>query len=207
MDEPDNKWEQLYQGGFKPWDTGRPDSHLVRLLAEGGIRPCWALDVGCGTGTNAIWLAEHGFTVTGIDVSPTALALAKAKAGAERCDFVPADFFDLPAPADPCGFVFDLGCFHIFDEATERTRFARRVFECLAEGGVWLSVSGNSDGQHAGIPTRTAADIVLAAEPCFEIVSLSATRLDIPDDVDLQAMGLPSGVERRGWACVMRKRG
>ncbi|MFI5398913.1 MAG: class I SAM-dependent methyltransferase [Candidatus Binatia bacterium] len=207
MDEPDNKWEQLYQGGFKPWDTGRPDSHLVRFVADGGIRPRRALDVGCGTGTNAIWLAEHGFAVTGIDVSPTALALAKAKPGAERCDFALVDFFDLPAPADPFGFVFDLGCFHIFHEAAERTRFARRVFECLAAGGLWLSLSGNADGQHVGIPTRTAADIVLAAESCFEIVSLSATRLDIPDDVDLQAMGLPSGVELRGWSCVMRKRG
>lgn len=206
MTETDNKWEQLYQSGFKPWDTGRPDSHLVRLVADGAIPPSRALEVGCGSGTNAIWLAEHGFEVTAIDMSATALGLAQAKRGADHCTWVLKDFFELSAP-EAFGFIFDLGCFHTFYDPAERTRFANHVFDSLAPGGLWLCVSGSTDGPQVGIPARSAADIVNAAEPCFEIQSVTAIRLNMPDDAVLEAMHLPTGVELRGWSCLMRRRG
>jgi SAM-dependent methyltransferase len=206
MSESESKWEQLYQGGFKPWDTGRPDSHLVSVVRERGLYAGGALEIGCGTGTNAIWLAQQGLTVTAIDVSATALALARAKPGAERCTFVQGDFLDLPAPAEPFTFVFDLGCFHIFDAPAERSRFAKRVFDFLAPHGLWLCVSGSADGPQVGPPGRSALDIVLAAEPYFAILALTATALDLPSAADLADMHLPTAIEFRGWSCLMRRR-
>ena len=206
MADTDNKWDQLYQGGFKPWDTGRPDSHLISVVRQKGIRKGRALEVGCGTGTNAIWLAQEGFAVTAIDVSPTALAQARAKADAETCDFVLGDFMELPAPVSPFDFAFDLGCFHVFAEPEQRSTFAKQVSNFLAPDGLWLCVAGNSDGGQLGPPARSALDIVFAVEPCFEILSLTATRLNLPSAAQLEAMGFPTNIEYRGWSCLMRKR-
>lgn len=206
MTDTDNKWDQLYQGGFKPWDTGRPDSHLISVVREKGIRKGCALEVGCGTGTNAIWLAQAGFAVTAIDVSPTALAQARAKAGAEACDFVLGDFMEMPAPAAPFDFAFDLGCFHVFAEPEQRTRFAAQIAKFLTSDGLWLCVAGNADGGQLGPPARSAFDIVLAVEPCFEILSLTATHLNLPSAAQLEAMNFPTSIEYRGWSCLMRKR-
>jgi methyl halide transferase len=54
-------WEQLYQDKFAPWDVKRPDSHLAGIVKNTPVVPCRALELGCGTGTNAIWLARQGF--------------------------------------------------------------------------------------------------------------------------------------------------
>jgi methylase of polypeptide subunit release factors len=63
-----------------PWDTGRPDSMLVEMIASRAIASGRTLEVGCGTGTNAIYLAQHGFEVVGVDISPLAVESARAKA-------------------------------------------------------------------------------------------------------------------------------
>ncbi len=207
MTDAENKWDQLYQGGFKPWDTGQPDSHLISVVREKRIHRGRALEVGCGTGTNAIWLAQQGLDVTAIDVSPTALAQARAKAGAETCNFVLGDFMELPAPAAPFDFAFDLGCFHVFfAEPKERSTFAKQMSKFLASDGLWLCVAGNADGGQLGPPAISALDIVVAVEPCFEILSLTATQLNLAGAAQLEAMGFATRFEYRGWSCLMRKR-
>ncbi len=206
MADSDNKWDQLYQGGFKPWDTGRPDSHLISVVRDQPIPKGRALEVGCGTGTNAIWLAQQGFAVTAIDVAATGLGQARAKAGAETCDFVLADFMELPAPAAPFDFAFDLGCFHVFAEPEQRSTFARQISNFVAADGLWLCVAGNSDGGQLGPPARSALDIVCAVEPHFEILSLATTQLNLPSAAQLEAMNFPTTMEYRGWSCLMRKR-
>ncbi len=206
MSENKTDWEQLYRDDFMPWDTGGADSHLVRVVRETPIRPCKALDVGCGTGSNAIWLADQGFEVTATDLSESALKLARAKSGAEKCTFIHADFFEAPLPGNDFEFVFDLGCFHLFDEAAQRERFARLVAECLVTGGHWLSVSGSCDGPEMGPPRRTARDITHATEPYFEILCLIATKLDEPSQEQREALGLPPGSQPRAWAGLLRKR-
>jgi SAM-dependent methyltransferase len=73
----------FYNLGYRfvrmPWEVG-PREELVRLVEFGDLRPCRALDLGCGTGDNAIYLAQHGFDVTGIDFAPSGLAKAARKA-------------------------------------------------------------------------------------------------------------------------------
>ena len=75
------RWNEIYRSPTPPsWDIGRPAIDLVRAVESGLIKPCRAVDLGCGSGTNAIYLAGKGFDVTGIDLSSTALSIAQKKA-------------------------------------------------------------------------------------------------------------------------------
>lgn len=58
------QWNERYLKGDLPWETGRVDCNLEHILHEHAIEPCSALELGCGTGNNAIWLAKRGFTMT-----------------------------------------------------------------------------------------------------------------------------------------------
>ncbi|HEX8953476.1 MAG TPA: methyltransferase domain-containing protein, partial [Polyangia bacterium] len=104
---PHHDWNARYAEGDLPWDTGVPDGHLVATVGAGVITPGRALEVGCGTGTDVLWLAAQGFDVTGVDVSSLAIDKARAKAAAagaaaSRCRFDVLDFL----VADPAGGPF-----------------------------------------------------------------------------------------------------
>src|SRR5262245_19234876 len=99
----DRDWNARYAAGDRPWDTGIPDEHLVELVTAGAIAPSRTLEIGCGTGTNALWLAGRGFEVLGIDVAPLAIDRARAKASA--CRFEVRDIF-APGLDERFDFVF-----------------------------------------------------------------------------------------------------
>ncbi len=77
------KWfyNLLYSRFRAPWDLG-PRRELVEVVESGRIQPCKAIDLGCGTASNAIFLAQHGFDVTGADYSPAAIALCQKRGAA-----------------------------------------------------------------------------------------------------------------------------
>lgn len=184
-------WDKRYVDNHLPWDSGKPDVHLRRFIEASKIDPCKALEVGCGTGTNAIWLAEHGFEVVGLDISPVAIKRAEVKASKAKanCQFLAADFMKASVPFNPFGLIFDRGCFHVFDEAQKQAHFAWRVAELLEEGGVWLSLIGSTDGppRDTGPPRLSAEQIVAAVEPHFEILSLKSTTFDEEDRAHIRA--------------------
>jgi SAM-dependent methyltransferase len=124
-------WDESYAAGALPWDTGEPEPLLVEFVAAGRVRPTRTLEIGAGTGTNALWLAERGFEVLGIDVAALAVERATAKLNGRglRCRFATQDFLATALPDGPFQFVFDRGCFHVFDEPEERVRFAAQVIE------------------------------------------------------------------------------
>lgn len=80
-------------------------------------------------------------------------------------------------PGGPFDFVFDRGCFHVFDEAPDRVRFAERVAAVLEPGGVWVSLIGSTEGpgRDVGPPRRSAREIADAIEPVLALEELSAT--------------------------------
>jgi len=184
-------WDRRYTDNHLPWDSGKPDIHLRRFIEDSKIAPCRTLEVGCGTGTNAIWLAGHGFEVVGIDISAVAIERAKVKAGKAKvtCRFLAADFMKDPVPGGPFGLIFDRGCFHVFDEAKKQAQFARQVAELLEEGGLWLSLIGSTDGppRDTGPPRISAEEIVAAAEPHFEILNLKSITFDEEDLAHIRA--------------------
>jgi SAM-dependent methyltransferase len=193
---PHPSWNESYASGQLPWDTGQPEPLLIEFVTSGGIAPAPTLEIGAGTGTNAIWLAERGFDVLGIDLSPLAVerARAKMKERALRCRFAALDFLAAPPPGGPFQFVFDRGCFHVFDEPDERQRFAANVAAALAPGGLWLSMIGSSEGprRDVGPPRRSACEVMLAIEPVLEIVELRST--------EFRDHGA------KAWFCLSRRR-
>ena len=192
-------FEERYQNGNLPWDHGMPDRNLISCVEHRPIDPCMVLDIGCGTGENSVWLAQHGFRVTGCDLSPTAIELAngKAKAAGVECTFVPGDFLEVRYVGEPFGFAFDRGCLHCIDGENDRRRFAENVAAHLAEDGLWLSLIGNADEpeREVGPPQLTAAEVVAAVEPFFEILSLEAGHFGSDQDEPPQC-----------WICLLRKR-
>ena len=108
----EGRFEERYRTGDTPWDHGMVDHNLQDILRQYTIRPCRALDVGCGTGENAIWLGQQGFDVVACDLSPTAIHEAerrqKLKGGDVR--FMVADFIADDVPEGPYGLIFDRGC-------------------------------------------------------------------------------------------------
>lgn len=192
-------WDKRYADGELPWDSGEVDVHLGRVLARHGIEPGKALEIGCGTGTNTIWLAQQGFTMTGQDIAQNAIARAKAKVAAAgvKCRLFVGDVLVDEVPGTPYRFVYDRGVFHVFDAAEERSRFAARVAELLNPHGMWHSLIGSTDGppRDSGPPRRGAAEITRAVEPHFEILELSSTTFD-----------RGSHSHARAWVLVARRR-
>jgi SAM-dependent methyltransferase len=169
-------WNARYAEGNLPWDTGAPDEHLVATVRAGVVTPGRTLEVGCGTGTNALWLAAQGFDVLGVDLSPLAIEKSRAKAAAagSGCRFDVLDFLAAEPAGGPFDFVFDRGCFHVFDDAAVRAQFAARVAARLAPGGQWLSLIGSTEGpaRDTGPPRRSAGEVLAALEPVVEVVEL-----------------------------------
>ena len=89
-------YDAWYRFGNPPW-VGGPRSELVELVSSGRLTPGRALDLGCGEGDNAIFLAQHGFTVTALDFAPSAIAKArrKARTAGVEVEFVVDDLTDL----------------------------------------------------------------------------------------------------------------
>jgi len=176
-----NHWDDRYGASDVPWDTGRVDPHLERAFAGLTLPERTAVDLGCGTGTNALWLAAQGLQVTGLDLSPTAIDAARAKALQQRvsAELRAADLLagDL---GGPWGFAYDRGCFHVMAEPEQRARFAQVVAEHLVPGGLWLSIIGSTDGaaRETGPPRRSLQDVAQAMEPRFELQRVEATHFD-----------------------------
>src|SRR5262245_36294263 len=108
------EWDDRYKTGDTPWDSGRPSKELQRVLTERRIVPCRVLEIGCGTGTNAVYLAQQGFTVTALDVSPRAVGQAKTRAthAGVAVEFRQVDILKPPDLGSPFPFVFDRGVYH-----------------------------------------------------------------------------------------------
>ncbi|MGH8224560.1 MAG: class I SAM-dependent methyltransferase [Gammaproteobacteria bacterium] len=200
MSHPD--WNDSYAAGDMPWDTGEPDDNLVEFVRSGAVAPGRALEVGCGTGTDVLWLARQGFVALGIDIAPLAVEQARAKAAEAKldCRFESLDLLSDDVSGGPFDFVFDRGCFHVFDEADERARFAERVAAILAPNGRWLSLIGSTEGpaRDWGPPRRTARDVVGAIEPALEILELRAVEFQAPPSAPTAAWA--------AWFCLSRPR-
>lgn len=194
-----DRFNHLYETGVTPWELNRPDQDLQYWVNSYPVNPCKTLELGCGTGANAIWLAGRGFDVTGTDFSSLALEKARANALAAKADiqFFERDFLSETLDDKDFSFVFDRGCFHSFDDIGDRTDFAQNAHNHMAKDGLWLSFLGNADAppREEGPPMRSALDISRAVEPWFEILTLTTAFFDSKRETPA-----------RSWQCLMRKR-
>jgi len=135
-----------------PWNIEDPPLVLVELVETGKIRPSKAIDLGCGTGNYTIYLAKKGFEVTGVDISPTAIRIAKENANRKgvECSFIVGDVLgDLKEVNGTFDFAYDWELLHhIFPE--QRLKYVKNVYELLNPKGHYLSVCFSEEDSQFG---------------------------------------------------------
>jgi SAM-dependent methyltransferase len=168
----------LYRTGKTPWDTGVTPPEVVELI-EGpdALAPGRALDLGCGTGTNVRYLAEHGWDATGVDAEPLAVDAATEKvadvpgARALLGDVTRLGAFGLEGPFD---LVLDIGCFH----SIERSRRDAYVSGVAALTGAGSTLFVFAFGPHGILPPvgLGATEMAHRFDPWFRPVGRIAGR-------------------------------
>lgn len=130
-----DRFETSYLEGSAPWDIGHAQPEVVKL-AEAGRITGRVIDLGCGTGENALYLASLGLDVVGVDGSPEAMRLARGKATERGVSirFDIADVLDLGDHHESFDTATDSGVFHVFDD-DDRPRYERSVRGALRPGG------------------------------------------------------------------------
>lgn len=150
-------FDQWYQD-IPPWEIGRPQKEFIRLEKEGAFSG-EILDVGCGTGENALFLSSKGYKVVGIDFSPTAIKKAQEKGSARRltAQFQVLDAFKLTDLKQTFDSVIDSGLFHCFSDE-QRPVFVSQLSNILRVGGVYYFLCFSEKETRDGGPRRISKD-------------------------------------------------
>jgi 2-polyprenyl-3-methyl-5-hydroxy-6-metoxy-1,4-benzoquinol methylase len=175
-----------------PWNIETPPRALIELIKSEKVKPCKTIDLGCGAGNYAIYLAGKGFDVLGIDISPSAIKIAKenaTKRGA-KCDFLTSNVLgDLHEIKETFDFAYDWELLHhIFPE--DRKKYCENVSRILNPRGKYLSVCfSEEDSQFGGSGKyrKTPLGTVLffssekelrnLFEPCFNVEELKTIEI------------------------------
>lgn len=167
-------YQAFYRIGFTPWD-GHPLSSALRELVEGpaALPAGTAIDIGCGTGDAAIYLARHGWRVTGVDVAAKALDKARTKAAAEnvRVDFTRADATRLSSVGVGKDFdlILDSGCLHGMSDAA-RDRYVAEL-GALAAPHTRLLIFAFTPGGQTGVRGVEHDEIERRFTPQWDLLS------------------------------------
>jgi SAM-dependent methyltransferase len=153
-------FDSLYRGdvpeefNFVPWDIQGPQPAVVDVERAGGLSG-EVLDAGCGRGENAIFLAENGHHVIGIDSAPTAIEQARARA-AERgvtVTFAVADALDLRDYRDRFDVVLDSGLYHGLNAGAERKRYVTELHKATKPGArLYLLCASDATPKEMPVP-------------------------------------------------------
>ncbi len=194
------RWDERYEKGDTPWDTGQPSSELQRVLAEVPIRPCRALELGCGTCASAVWLARQGFDVTALDLSARAIEQARqraAKVGVTAC-LLAADVLSPPPElTGPFDFFFDRGCYHVV-RREDVAAYLEALRRLTGPGARGLVLAGNARERPApGPPVVSEDEIRAELGSLFDVVALREFRFDPVEQ---------GGGPFLGWSCLLRRR-
>lgn len=144
-----------------PWDSGITPPELFDFIAT--HPPGRAIDLGCGTGTNIITLAQNGWRVTGVDFIPKAIRTAKHKTknANVQADLHVGDVTDLRGINGPYDFALDIGCFHGVDN---KSAYLDELDRLLAPGGHWLMYGFFKPASHlsGSEPAEAALELIHA---------------------------------------------
>jgi cyclopropane fatty-acyl-phospholipid synthase-like methyltransferase len=173
------EFDAMY-AGTPPWDIGRPQPAFLELAEQGALRGR-VLDVGCGTGEHALMAASLGLAATGVDTSPTAIAIAEDKAR-ERgltARFLVWDALELGALDETFDTALDCGLFHVFDD-DDRARYVESLRSAIPSGGRYfmLCFSDRQPGDRG--PRRVSErEIRESFAEGWEIDAIEAATMDI----------------------------
>ena len=135
-----------------PWDTNLTPPELVELIEKQKLPAGRALDLGCGTGTNVIYLAQHRWQAVGVDFVGKAISAAKRKARAVGvvADFFQADVTRLDFLAPSFDLALDIGCFHSLP-VDRRPAYLAGLARLLYPGGLFLCYAFKPESPMGGI--------------------------------------------------------
>ena len=188
-------WEESYRS-LPPWDIGRPQPQFARLSFAGRV-----IDVGCGTGEHTLLAASQGADALGIDISATAIGMAREKA-VERglaARFRVLDAFELSKLGESFDIALDSGVYHVFDTVEERTRYAECVHSVLEPGGtLYLMCFGDRTPGDWGPQRIRRQELRETFSGDWELVSLEPVQFEINP-------GLPVR-DPEAWFLVARRR-
>ena len=193
------RWDRPYRHGRRPgWGTGRPATELIKAVEAGTIRPGRAIVLGCGTGTNPVYLARKGFDVTAVDLAPAALihAEAKARKAGVRVRWLVADVLAMP-PLKPFDFLFDRGCYHHVRRynAAGFVEMARRLTH---PGSQFLILAGSAkETRRYGPPRVKESEIRGDFSALFDFQHLRDIRFDTRN---------PGGKGPMAWSILLRRK-
>lgn len=177
---PFDYWENRYRDRGRSW-SGNVNAALEREI--GSMTPGTALDLGCGEGGDARWLARRGWRVTAVDIAPTALQIGSAEQSADDdITWIAADLSDWEPPA-----TYDLvtACFLHSSVTLPREEILRRNAAAVAAGGTLLIVG------HCGIPHWAEPD-----------EAAHAVELPTPAEVYSSLFDAPSSLDAANWSIV-----
>jgi SAM-dependent methyltransferase len=193
-------WDSRYRGDSRPgWDKGLPSSHLKAAAESGAIKPGRAVVLGCGTGTNAIYLAQMGFDVTAIDVAPTALNLAQQKAAEAdvKVRWLLADVLAPPADLEAFDFIFDRGCYHGV-RRNNAHGYVKTVKRLSRSGTHILILAGNANEErHYGPPRVKEEELRSDFSSDFDFIRLDTVHFDSIDSKQQGALA---------WSILLRRK-
>jgi SAM-dependent methyltransferase len=168
-----NPYPLLYRLGITPWERSSVPKPVLEL-ADTAEQPGRALDLGCGTGRDAVYLGGRGWAVTGVDAVPQAIAGAhrRASEAATEVQWVLGDVTRLRTLgiADDYSLVIDRGCFHGLSER-ERERCAQEVTAVTAPGARFLMFAFEPRALGVGPRGVTREQIEAHFAPAWELES------------------------------------
>jgi SAM-dependent methyltransferase len=162
-------FERAYRRGRTPWDTGVTPPEVVEEVSS--MEPGRALDLGCGTGTNAQWLAQRGWTAVGVDFSPLAIESARRKADwTSGVEFVEGDVTRLRelGVEGPFDLVLDIGCFHSVP-TRRRGAYVREVSDVSEPGARMMIYAFGGWFRWPGSTRTREPEIRRRFGPAFEV--------------------------------------
>ncbi len=144
-------FEKIYEKPKAVWTRTEPPQELVELIEKGKIKPCKAIDIGCGEGFYSIYLASKGFDVLGIDFSEKAIKYAKENAASQGVNvrFLVMDVDDLEKLEEKFDFVLEWGVMHHI-MPPQRKKYVKGVGNLLNKDGKYLSVCFNEKSPEFG---------------------------------------------------------
>jgi cyclopropane fatty-acyl-phospholipid synthase-like methyltransferase len=173
------EFEASYQA-TPPWDIGGPQPAFAELAADGRLRGR-VLDVGCGSGEHVLLAAEVGCEAMGMDIAPSAIRLAEAKAAERRLSarFIVGDARELRSLGEQFDIVLDCGLFHVFDNE-DRSRFVDSLAEAVRPGGRYFMLCFGEEEPAGWGPRRvTEAEIRALFMNGWEVETIERTELHV----------------------------